>query len=86
MIHVITVDGDNVLNMRSFENIDEQDTSGSEMAEKAFAEEVKKRIPENIDAVDVDDFIEKSLEDGYCSVNGYHVYIVHSFAENLQQL
>lgn len=79
MIHVITVDSDDVLNMNSFENIDEQDTSGTKLAEERFIDLIKE-----LNEDETEEEIENALNDGYYYYNGCHIHIVHSFPENLQ--
>ena len=79
MIHVITVDSEGILNMNSFDNIDEKDTSGNELAEQRFTDLIKE-----INESETEEEIENALEDGFYSYNGDNIYLVHSFPENIQ--
>ena len=80
LVHVILVDEDHAVNMKTFVNIDDQDNSGNEMAEEEFAKQVK-----NFNSDVTDEEIDVSLEDGLYSYNGLNIYILHSYPENIQQ-
>ncbi len=80
LINVIIVK-DNVLEkIRTFANVDEQDTSGVEAAEKAFEEEAMQYVNPKEDDIDID----RWLEDGYFEKHSVKIYITHSWIENLQ--
>ena len=83
MIHVITVKNNVVDEVRTFANIDEQDTSGAVEAEKVFEEKIMELVKEDIDD------IERYTEDGYFEIidslgNKTTVSLVHSEIENIQ--
>lgn len=83
MIHVITVKNNVVDEVRTFANIDEQDTSGTVEAEKVFEEKIMELVKEDIDD------IERYTEDGYFEIidslgNKTTVSLVHSEIENIQ--
>lgn len=80
LVHVILVDEDHTVNMKTFVNIDNQDNSGNEMAEEEFAKQVRNFNPDV-----TDEEIDVSLEDGLYSYNGLSIYILHSYPENIQQ-
>ena len=90
LINVIVVTPDDCsIDIRTFANIDEQDTSGIEAAEEAYLEEIEKVMPGIFD--DEDDNWNQgklnedaALYDGHFSRNGYEFYIIHSSIENLQ--
>jgi hypothetical protein len=77
-VHVITISPNGVLDMKSFKNNTPNDVAGTILAEKEFENQIKKYGSNDMDAVDLDCFIEESLENGYCIVNGYNINLVHS--------
>ena len=79
LINVITIENNNVKELVTFANIDEQDMSGVEEAEKYFEEKVYK-IATFKDDVD----IETALENGYYENGNTTVSIYHSGISNIQ--
>lgn len=82
LIHVVFVDEDSNMDISTFSNIDEQDTSGTKLAEEEFLRQIMdiKASNRKID----NHILNVALEDGYYNYNAYHVYLYHNTIENLQ--
>ena len=80
IISVVIVKNNVLEKVRTFGNVDEQDTSGGEAAEKTFEEEVMHYVNPKEDDVDMEIW----LDNGYFEKEDVNVYITHSWIENLQ--